>query len=241
METNIQQPEEDKTSAFNIFTNIFTSPQKAFQDIQTDYPVILPMLLAAVLSALAYIFLFSKIDFNWFIEHMVTLQAEDLSKAEKEDIRQKMQHLSPEAWGWLYGAAAFIGIIIIYCIKALYFVIISNINNDGFQFNQWLSFVAWASLPSIIGILASFVTLFSSTNGQIAPETLNPLTLNTLFDLNPTEGLGSILATTDIFIFWIIALMTIGYSQWTKSNTVKSFLTVVTPFTLYYAIRLLML
>jgi len=68
------------------------------------------------------------------------------------------------------------------------------------------------------------------------------LTLNELFfGLNPIKGAGSILASTDISIFWILALMTIGYSRWTDKTLAKSFFIVSLPFVFYYGIRFLLL
>ena len=131
---------------------------------------------------------------------------------------------------------------LVLCFIALYFVMVSSVRNDGFQFKQWLCFVCWTNLPSLLGLLASFAMIFSSSDGQIVPETLNPLSLNSLFfDLDVKQGIGSILASTDICVFWSIALMTIGYSRWTETSHGKSFIIVTAPYLIYYGLNFVML
>ena len=230
------------TRNFDIFSNIVAAPQKAYLGIQNNYPVLFPLLSIILLNVLMILFLYASIDYEWFIDHMVELQGDDLSTAEKDQTRQALGMMSPSMMGGIGAISVAVILPIVFSIQALYFVIVSGITNDGFQFKQWFSFTAWSSIPSLIGTLASFVVILTASNGQIAPESVNPLTLNELFfGLNPIKGAGSILASTDISIFWILALMTIGYSQWTDKTLAKSFLIVSLPFVLYYGVRFLLL
>ncbi|TQV75448.1 hypothetical protein FLL45_11040 [Aliikangiella marina] len=238
-------PETEKTespSSLSILTNIITTPGTAFSDMRVDYPVALPLIGIIALNALVVVLLYANIDFGWFIEHMVEAQGGDISNAEKDQMRQGMEMMSPTSMGIFGAISVAIVMLVIFCAYSLYYVIVSSITNDGFQFKQWLSFVTWTSIPSLIGTLASMVVVFMSSNGQISPETLNPLSLNALFfDFNAMEGVGNILASTDISIFWSIALMTIGYAKWTESSIGKSLGIVLVPYVIYYGIRILML
>ncbi|TQV86594.1 YIP1 family protein [Aliikangiella coralliicola] len=230
----------ESPKSLTIFTNIFAAPQKAYEDLKYAYPVAFPLLTIVLLNMALIIALYATIDYEWFVDHMVEMQAGDVTKAEQDQMRQGMEMMSPSMMGGFGAVMAGLGIAAIYCIQALYFVIVSGITNDGFQFKQWLSFVSWSSLPSLLGTLASAVVVFTSTDGQLSPESLNPLSLNELFfGMNAIEGMGNILATTDITMFWSIALLTIGYSKWTGKDTIKSFMIVILPFVLYYGIRLL--
>lgn len=228
----------ESSSSFSILTNIFSSPKQAFSDIQKNYPVLLPMLIILSLNAILVVLLFMNIDFEWYIDHMVESTAGDLSKAEQDASRQTLSMMSPSTMSIFGAAGAAIGIGIIFCLTAAYLVIVSNVNNDGFQFKQWLSFVCWTSMPTLITVLASLVSIFMSSNGQIAPENLNPLSLNALFfGLDALKGAGSILASIDLSVFWSIILMTIGYSQWTGKKQTISFLIVVAPFAIFTGLR----
>jgi len=229
-------------SSFSILTTIFTEPQKAFKDIQYSYPVLLPLLSIIALNAILVIMLFASIDFEWYIDHMVEISAGEASKAEQDQVRQGLSLFSPTAMGSMGAVGAAIGILVIYCLMAFYFVIVSNISNDGFQFKQWLSLVSWSSIPTLVGTLAAFVVILTTSNGQIVPEALDPLSLNELFfGMDPVKGLGNILASTNITLFWSIALLTIGYAKWTEKTIAKSFLIIILPYVFYYGVRFLML
>ncbi len=231
----------DSTSSLAIFSNIFTSPTQAYQDLQKDSTVLFPLLLLIILNVALIFFLFSSIDYSWYVDHMVNLQAGDLSPAQQEAMRANFEKMTPNTISMIAGGSTAIGLPIIYAIYAGYLLVISNLNNDGIGFKRWFSFISWSYMPVLFGVLASFVTIVVSSNGQIAPETLNPLTLNELFfGLDPNKGIGSILAQLDITQFWVLGLMTIGYSKWTHISPLKSFLIVGFPIIAFYSIRILM-
>lgn len=231
----------NSSGAISILSNIIADPRRAFKDIQAFYPVLSPLLFILILNALLVVFMFASIDFDWYIEHMVEVSAGEASKAEQDQVRQGLGFMSPMAMGAIGAIFGAIFIAVIFCVTSLYFVIVSSITNDGFQFKQWLSFVSWTSIPSLVGTLAAFVVILTSTNGQFAPETIDPLSLNALFfELDAIKGAGNILASTNITVFWSIALMTIGYSQWTNKSVAKSLVIVLIPYALYYGARFAM-
>lgn len=236
------QLQPSSPSSISIIQNIFTRPEQAYRDIQQNYPVLLPLVLIMSFNALLLILLFSNIDFEWYVEHMVNLTAGETSRMEQDQVRQAFSMMSASSLGMVSALSAVIGIAVVYCINALYFVIVSGLTGDGFQFKQWLSFVSWSSMPSLLAVFVSFLFILTSANGQIAPESINQLSLNELFfGLNPVEGLGNILASTDLTLFWSIALMTIGYAKWTEKSQAKSFFIVILPYVIFYAVRIFML
>jgi hypothetical protein len=229
-------------SSFSIISNIFADPQQAYKDIQHSYPSLIPVSLMMTLNIAMILLLFNQIDFNWYVDHLVEATAGDKSKLEQDQTRQAMEMMTPTMMSTMGAVGIFIMTLVAFSITSLYFVMVSNINNDGFQFKQWFSFVSWSSLPALIGTLASIAMIFSSSDGQFAPESINPLSLNELFfNLDPMQGIGSLLASTDITVFWTITLMTLGYAKWTESSLVKSFGIVLIPYVLFNAVRLLMI
>ena len=225
----------------SILTNLFTAPQAAFEGIIRESPILLPMLTIIAINAILVVFLYTNIDYPWFVDHMVELQAGDLSKAEQNQVRQGMEMMSPRVMGGVGAFSVAAVLCVIFCLEALYFLIVSNIAGDGFRFKQWLALVSWTAMPSLLGSLAAFVNILSSSNGQIAPESLNPLSLNELFfNLQATQGIGAILASVDITLFWTLALMVMGYAKWTQRSLIKSSLIVLTPFVVIFGIRFLL-
>ena len=214
----------ESVTSLSIMSNIFTNPQTAFDEIKIKYPVILPLLTMLILQAALVIFMYMSVDYKWYIDEMVQrLTTADAKQEEIAAMRQGMEMMSGTTTGILGAVFASLFIAAMYSVMALYFVIISAISNDGLKFKQWYSFVAWTSIPGIIGILAGFVMVLTASNGQIMPEALNPLSLNELiFNMDATKGIGAVLAGTSITAFWSFALMVIGYAKWTGKSTAIS-------------------
>lgn len=225
------------TGNLAILTNIFTSPAAAMTEVQERYNVAFPLLMTIILTGVVWFSYYTMIDYEWFIDYMVETSAGELSKAEQDQTRAGISMMSPTVMGSITAITAGIAIAIIYVIQAVYFLIVSNVNGDGYQFKQWLSFVSWTSMPILLTILAMFAMLFTSASGQIAPDALNPLSLNELiFGLEPSKGLGKMLSTIHLPQLWSWAIMIIGYKTWTKKSTVASAMVVLIPFALIYLV-----
>ncbi len=224
------------TGNMTIFTNIFTSPATAMTQVQERYSIALPMLTFLVLMGLSMYTYYAMVDYVWFVDYMVETTAGELSKAEQDQTRQGMSMMSQGVMGIVATVSAMIMIAIIYVIQAVYFLIISNVKNDGYSFKQWLSFVSWTALPGLLAIIAMFAYILSSTNGQIPPDSLNPLSLNELiFGMDSSKGLGKLLSSIHLAQFWSLAVMVIGYKVWTKSTMANAATIVLLPFVLFYA------
>lgn len=219
-----------------ILLRLISAPAKAFEAISLAYPLALPFLMILIFNALFTYLAFSSLDYSWYVDNWVEQAAADLSKAEKNQIRQGMTILGGVS-GLLKAFIAAMVSTVLMCLFCLYFVVVSAIRGDGFRFSQWFSLVSWSMLPSIIGVLASIIAVVANQDGQYFPEIINPLSLNNLiFSLNPFTGLGSILASIDLSSFWTLALLTIGYSQWTRSSYLLSSVIILIPYLLIFGV-----
>jgi len=230
------------TSYSTILSNIFTSPAEAMQQVQENYNVLLPLLTLMSATLIVFAYYYVAVDYQWYIDHMVEMSAGELSKSEQEDARAVFSMMSKTTMASITAITASIGVAIVFVIQSVYFVIVSNITNDGFQFKQWMSFSAWSSLPALLSYLAMMVYIFSSSNGQIAFETLNPLSLNDLFfGFDATKGIGKMLASLDLTKFWSMYIMIVGYQKWTGKSMQASAIVVLIPFVGIYGIWMLLL
>ena len=221
----------------SILTNVLTDPQKAFKDIQADYPILLPLLSFLSLAAFVSILYLYMVDYSWYVEQNVEMLAGDKSKSEQETVRTQMNLMAPTTQGVIAAITTTIGYLIFFAVYAGYYVMCSNINNDGYDFKQWFSFISWAWIPKSLLLLIAVVIILISDNGQISQYSLNPVSLNSLiFDLNPTTGLGMLASMIDLATFWTIGIMVIGYKQWTQSSLGKSLFIVLLPYLLIFGI-----
>ncbi len=236
-DNNSQQNDEQKNkiSNFSILTNILTDPNYAMAQVRGSYSIMFPLMLVAISSALLMYYYYTVVDYKWFIDYMVETTAGELSKAEQDASRAAMSMMSQNAMGIVSFISVLVIVPIMYVVQSVYFVIMSNIYGDGFEFKHWYSFISWSALPNVLSVIASFVYLATTNNGQIPPDAINQLSLNELiFGLEPSKGLGKLLSTLHLAQFWSFAVMTVGYSQWTKKSIGKSAGIVLTPYIIFY-------
>jgi hypothetical protein len=227
----------EPTNNMSIMTNIFAEPQIAFKNIRQEYPVIFPLSFFLVLLVVVTLTYTANVDYEWSIEQNVEMLAGDKTKAEQDAVRAQMTLMEPMTQAIVGSIVTVVGYLILFCLYAAYYLVNSNINNDGYDFKQWLSFISWTWLPKCVVLLISLVIVLISDDGQITQNSLNPISLNSLFfDLSPFSGLGSMLTTIDLSTFWTVGLMIIGYKSWTESSLSKSIMIVLTPYIIVFGI-----
>ena len=68
----------------------------------------------------------------------------------------------------------------------------------------------------VFGALAGFVTIFMADSNQLATQSLQVLSLNSLFiHASPGEPLFTWASSLTLINFWTFFLMSIGYARWT--------------------------
>jgi len=228
----------ESVSSMSIMTNIFTNPGTAFSDIKVNNPILMPLFTLLVAQSLLVIFMYSNVDYQWYVDEMITRASDtDTSQEDIANMRKGLEMMSGTTTGLLGAVFGSLFIMVMYSVMALYFVIISAISNDGIKFKQWFSFISWTSMPAVLGILAGYVVVFTSSNGQFLPESINPLSLNELFfNMDPAKGIGAVLAGTSVTAFWTFALMVIGYSSWTGKKVAVSVSIIAALYTVTYGI-----
>ena len=129
------------TSYSTILSNIFMAPANAMQQVQERYNILFPLFSLMLATILVFSYYYVAVDYQWYVEHMVEISAGELSKSEQEQARAAFSMMSQTTMGVITTITASIGIAIVFVIQAVYFVIVSSITNDGYQFKQWMSFV----------------------------------------------------------------------------------------------------
>jgi hypothetical protein len=228
----------ESQSSFNILKQIIVSPRAAFVSLCGSYPVLLPLFLTLLASGLLVFCAFSNIDYEWFTEQMVETMAGGVSPSEQAQVRDTFEMMSPKVMSVVSVFSVVLTMVILFCLHSLYFVIVSNITDDGFQFKQWFCFVSWSSLPGLISILASLLIIFSSEDGRYLIDSLDPLSINALFvGMDATQGVGKVFASISLTLFWTVGLMVVGYSVWTQKRLLQSFIIVVLPYIGYFGFQ----
>ena len=151
--------------------------------------------------------------------------------------------MEPERSKWFAAGLVVVMTLIIYLIQSVYLHLINKaVTGAEIGFGQWFSFSTWTAFVGVFGALAAFLTIFMAESNQLAPQSLQALSMNSLFihasPGDPWYTWGTSLALIN---FWTLFLMSIGFARWTGASMVQSTIVACTPWVLIFGIWALMI
>ena len=223
-------------SVFNAMVDIVASPGKALDEIKLHtswlwWPLLINILLASGLM----IYYFGWVDFPWLVEETIRGIAVE-NRAESADaIRQFMQ---PGRSTWTTVAAIVIVSLLVYLILSVYLHLANKlVTGAEISFGQWFSFSTWTAFVAVFGTLAAFATIFMADSNQLSQESLQVLSLNSLFvHASPGEPWFRWATSLTLINFWTLFLMSIGFARWTGATMGKSTIIACLPWVLIFGI-----
>lgn len=220
-----------------ILIDIFTAPRKAFSELKITPRFLFPLLLIMVSYSLLYAYYFLIVDFQWMIEQMAALQPAD----NQEQFREAMSIMSPMIMGVSSVVGTVLSLLVIYLLYSVYLLLATKVTNDNIGFKSAFSLTCWTAMPLMLSVVASVVNITLASEGRIAIESVNPLTLDALiFSFPPDHTLKAFTSSFDILQFWSFGLLIIGFATWTDKSLGKSALIVLPPYVVIYGIWLLL-
>jgi hypothetical protein len=231
------------SSSVGVLTNIFTAPQAAFAAIKERPSPWVPLLILMIGTfAVQYMYM-QAVDFAWLMDRQLegSLGGGQLTEEERRETVDAMTQIPPTVLGAAQGGSAAIVILIVYALVALYYTGVSFATHDGIKYGQWLALVAWCSLPTVFGLIASFVNLLVSDARFLPAEQLNPLSFGSLLAI---DGEGAtpverILLGLDVTVLWATVLQILGYQAFTQRSIVRATIVVLGPLALIVLIATL--
>ncbi len=222
---------EKRSSPHNTLLQMFCEPSKAFSDIRNHGRPLLPLLLITLGSALIIFWYYNSVDFLWLQDHLVTAIPD---AAQREAAKKFMTKGAMSTMGVV---SILIGIPLFSALLACYFLIVAKIKNLPISFSKWFAFVTWSSVPGLLILPLGAIQILLSHNGQLAPEQLNPLTLNQLlFHVDMAHPWKGLLDSVNFTTLWSLGLMTVGFQAWSKLSRATSLFFVLLPSGVIYGI-----
>lgn len=216
-----QNPETAvEMGSFGRVVGAIVSPRPTFESIVRKPTWLLPLILMLLLNVVLIASFSHRIGWRAIIEKQVAnnSQFQQLSPAEQQQRIARGMKLAPVV-GFVGGT---VGTVIILLIVAAIFLGAFNIVfGSGIKFKQSFGIATHAFMPgllkSLIGLAVVWVrppegvnlqNLVMSNVGAFLPATA-PLWLQTLCN------------SLDLFVFWIIALLALGYTAASTSRKLK--------------------
>lgn len=210
-----------------LFIDIFTSPREAFAAL-AERPVVLWPLLALVLgNALLVLLYYLEVDLAWMIE--ATLEA--AGQQPPPELGSGMGEAARVVTGTIAAIASAVFVLVLMLVFAGYLSFVSMLTSDGVVFKRWLALVAWASVPTLLDVLAGVVNLMLNDFTHRLPTEISMLSIGSLLGVDPaaTGFLNRFLQQASVTSFWALALMVYGYKAWTGKSAGIAFAIIAAP------------
>jgi len=227
-------------TVFNAMVDIVAAPGKALDEIKSHTSWLgLPLVITITLACGVFAYYYNWVDFPWLIEETIRQVPTDNRAESAGAIRQFMD---PGRSTWTTVVAIVIVTFIVYTLQASYLHLANKlITGADIGFGQWFSFSVWTAFVGVFGSLSALVVIFMADSNQLATQSLQPLSMNSLFiHASPGDPLFTWASSLTLINFWTYFLMSIGYARWTGAELMKSTVIAVLPWAMIFGFWALM-
>lgn len=226
---NVEAPDPAASPLARI-AGVFGSPGPTFESIARRPSWLLPIVISTVLSIAATAAIVPRMDFDTAVREAFAKRG---ISASEERIEKTIEVQKKFAGFFAYVWALFAGALVALVLATVFWISFKAFGWD-LAFRQSFGVTAHALLPYIGAtmLLILFVTRLDIVN----PADLGDLThanLGFLVDRHANPVLNSIARSMDVFTFWVMALLVIGFSTAAKVPRKKAAIVIVSLWGIY--------
>jgi Yip1 domain len=203
-------PQPARLSAFGRLTGVLFSPKATFEDIAAKPGFVLPIVIIVLLTVAVVAVFGQRVGWRQFMEQQFAKspQTANLSAEEKEQRMATAVKIAPII-GYVQIIVVPIAALIIGAILMGAFNLIASAR---ITFLQSLSIVSYGWVPGIIGGVIGLILLFIKSPDTIDLEHLVASDVGAFLSGDSPKWLMSLCTSLNLFTFWEIVLMGIGFS-----------------------------
>lgn len=226
------------TSEAGRLTGVFFSPGEVFADIAANGRWYLAMILLIILSSLAVSLMVSHVGYDQMIRTALenNERVQQLTAEQRAQAMEGQRKFMPYAMrlGPVIGIA--LGMLVV--AGALLFTFKFMLDAD-LTFKQTLNICCYASLPpSVAGTLVMIAVLYLKPPEEFDPQTASSFSVGSFLPAGSAAWLKSLAGSLDLFTFWTMALMAIGFSAFLGARKMpfgRALTGIVVPWLLWVA------
>lgn len=224
--------EANTMSPLSTLIAIFIEPGKAMQAVREKSMLWLPLLLLVLGTAAVQVWYYQVVDIGWLQDHILSASGANADPQAMEAAKSFMSR------NILMGGAVvgtLLALPIILLITAVYYLLAAKVIGNDITFGKWFAFSTWCTVPTLLLIPVGIAKILTSSNGQLPPEALNPLSLNQLLlHLPASDAWAGLANAISLPSLWSVVVAIIGYKVWTSKSTLTSAIVVLLPLVLIY-------
>lgn len=214
--TTAGSPEPGLMSEPGRLTGIFWDPKAVFRDLAARPRWWTPILLLTAL-ALLFNYVFSRLV-GWGAFLARELASNPRTAELSPDQIDKLVRMQAGFVGiFAYAAALLATAVVVTLVAAILLFLFRTIGAPDLNFRQALSITSYSWLPMVLYQLLALVVLCLADPRDFNLK--NPLPFNAGWFLDPSSlpaWLVSLASSVDLFSFWVMALLALGFSVTTK-------------------------
>jgi hypothetical protein len=228
---------ESANSLGRIF-GAFFSPKATFQAIARRPTWLAPIILLSLVS-LGLVGLFGhRVGWRAFFEKQ-DANSSRFEQASPEQQRQTLEGQVKYGPPFVYATAAISTMVAALIIAAVLLGVFNGLGGSRFSFKTSLGIVAHAWMPGLILGLLGVLVLFVKDPSTIDLQNLVASNAGAFLSSNSPKWLAAMLTSLDVFSFWYMILMAIGYSAAApkKLSFAKAFFTIFGLWFVYVLVK----
>lgn len=208
--TPVPEASGSSSSLSRVFGVLF-SPKPTFESIVARPTWLLPLVLIAILG-LATTFLYGQhVGWRSFMAKQIeeSPRTQNMAPEQKEQIIDQQTKYAP-VFGYVavlvftFGGTALIAAILLGAFNL--------VGGASLKYKQSLAIASYASVPVLVSQILGILMIFIKDPATIDIRTLVASNAGAFMPDDTSKALLSLCQSLDIFSFWIMALMTVGYS-----------------------------
>ncbi len=219
MGTSVPQPEvaEPPKSFGARLVGVFFSPGPTFADIVRDPNFVAPLVIVMLASIAVAETMLAKIG----AERIVRQGIEHSSRASSMSPEQMQQAVEQGARiaGIITHLIGLIGVpVFLLIIAGLGMLIASAIFGSPVNFKTAFSVACYASLVTLLSSLMAIALIFLGDPEHFNPQSMTPTNPGFFLSPDTSKPVLALAGSLDIFSFWLIAMLGIGFSEATHGK-----------------------
>lgn len=228
-------PAEPKPNPFQRIIGVLTAPVPTFDSIAKRPDVLVPLIVLIVFSIVANVLIARNIDFTSITRQAIEDTQSSTQQMTSEQMERAVRFGSAIAKAMTY-AGPILQIVVLAVVAGLMLIGLRMFGGEG-DYKQAFSITVYSWYPLTIFGMISMIVLLSRKSISVI-DLANPVRSNLAFLANfKTQPFAhAILSSLDVFSFWTMALMVIGYAAMSRMSKGKTAAIVITYWVLYIGI-----
>ena len=221
---------------FQAMKDIFIKPNQVFATIaETHNWSWIPFIVISVITAVPVYLYFNFVDFEWYKEFLVQAETGGLSPAEQDAFRNFLPDQTQSLWAGVFASPLIL--VISNAIMALYLNITTKSDEECVQeYTDWYGFTWWASIPSVVTSLIATIVVLLAQDNQLSPVSMAPTSFAFIFSVEMSSSWSDLMQSIRLETIWVMYLIAVGLSQWTKLPIKKTYIIAIAPYALIWGI-----